>query len=108
MKFTVPVLRISYQFADIDVEADTQEAADSKALDEAGNHLYSEKNVEYALADSDSEESRLRKALIRLRDGCERAAASPTKGPFKATADGCLEVFTQMVEDINKTLQPKE
>ena len=73
MKFTVPVLRISYQFADIDVEAPTQEAADSKALDEAGNHLYSEKNVEYALADSPSKSEAIEQAAMELVKVLERA-----------------------------------
>ena len=73
MKFTVPVLRISYQFADIEVEADTQEAADSKALDEAGNHLYSEKNVEYALADSPSKAEAIGQVAMELVKVLERA-----------------------------------
>ena len=73
MKFTVPVLRISYQFADIDVEADTQEAADNAALDEAGNHLYSEKNVEYALADSPSKAEAIGQAAMELVKVLERA-----------------------------------
>ena len=51
-KFTIPVVRISYQHRDIEVEAETQEEANNKALDEAGNHLFDEKNAEYQLESS--------------------------------------------------------
>lgn len=49
-KFTVSVCRTSYQFTDIEVEADSQEEANELALDEAGGHTYSEKSAEYSLA----------------------------------------------------------
>ena len=73
MNFTVQVCRISYQFADIEADAPTQEEADKKALDEAGSHLYEEKNVEYALADSPSKAEAIGQAAIELVKVLERA-----------------------------------
>jgi hypothetical protein len=46
-KFTVPVVRIGYGFTNIEVEATNQEEAEQLALDEAGDHEYSEKSSEY-------------------------------------------------------------
>lgn len=51
-KFKVDIVRISYSNKTIEVEADTQEEANNKALDEAGNHLFDEKNAEYQLENS--------------------------------------------------------
>lgn len=46
-KFQIPVVRTSYAFKTIEVEAGSLEEAQRKALDEAGNHEFSEKNVDY-------------------------------------------------------------
>lgn len=46
------VVRISYQFATIRVEAKSPELARAKAMAEAGNHYYKEKNVEYEPGDA--------------------------------------------------------
>jgi len=46
-KFSVNVVRIGYASMDIEVEADTEELAMDKALDTAGNHLFSEHSSEY-------------------------------------------------------------
>lgn len=48
-KFKVPVVRIGYGFTTIEVEAKNQEEANEKALDQAGDHEYSEKTSEYQL-----------------------------------------------------------
>ena len=50
-QFHIPVSRIGYSFASIAVESDTIEEAELKALDEAGNHEFSEKSAEYELTD---------------------------------------------------------
>lgn len=47
MKFKVNVIRIGYASKEIEVEAETAESAKEKALDEAGNHLYSEHTSDY-------------------------------------------------------------
>jgi hypothetical protein len=51
MKFKVTVCRVAYAFNTVDVEADSAEEAKNIAVDEAGNHTYSEKNVEYEAHD---------------------------------------------------------
>ena len=48
-KFDVGVCRIGYGFGSIEVQASSQEEANEKALDEAGDHLFSEKTSEYVL-----------------------------------------------------------
>jgi hypothetical protein len=47
MKYKVNVTRIGYANLDIEVEADNPEDAERKALDTAGNHLFSEHHSEY-------------------------------------------------------------
>lgn len=49
-KFDVEVVRIGYGFATIPVEAETQEQADEMALDQAGDHEFSEKSSDYEIA----------------------------------------------------------
>ena len=47
--FDVPVCRVGYGFATITVMAHNDEEAEQLALDEAGNHEFSEKNSEYQI-----------------------------------------------------------
>lgn len=47
-KYSVEVCRTAWGFNTIEVEADNPEQAKEKALDEAGNYLYSEKSSEYS------------------------------------------------------------
>jgi len=47
MKYKVNVTRIGYANLDIEVEASSLEEAEEKALDEAGNHLFTEHHSEY-------------------------------------------------------------
>ena len=49
-EYEIEICRTGYGFATITVKADSQEA-ERKALDEAGDHLYSEKSSEYCLAE---------------------------------------------------------
>jgi hypothetical protein len=51
-KFLIPVVRIGYGFKTIEVEAESQEEAEELALDEAGDHEYSEKESQYEIEDS--------------------------------------------------------
>jgi hypothetical protein len=71
--FTVTVCRIGYGFKDIQVEADSQQEADEKALDEACNHEYSEKNAEYVLEGSLSPSDNIRIAAMELIKTLERS-----------------------------------
>lgn len=48
-KYKATVCRTSYGFTDIEVEANNQEEAEQKILDEAGDHNYSEKTADYTL-----------------------------------------------------------
>jgi hypothetical protein len=58
--YQIVICRVGYGFATIPVLAESQEEAEDLALDEAGNHEYSEKTSEYSLADGhDSSESAL-------------------------------------------------
>ncbi|MCA6372197.1 MAG: hypothetical protein IM631_12530 [Cytophagales bacterium] len=49
-EFTVSVMRTSYAFRDIKVQAKSQKEAEKLALDEAGDHDYSEKEADYSIA----------------------------------------------------------
>ena len=55
-KWKVSVIRKSYSCREIVVEANSMEEAGDKALDEAGDYLYSENGAEYELDDIDPEE----------------------------------------------------
>lgn len=46
-KYVVTMCRISYGFRDIEVEAETEEEATTKAHDTAGDYLYDEKTSDY-------------------------------------------------------------
>lgn len=46
-KFTVTVCRTSYAFRDITVKASNEKEALELAIDEAGNHEFSEKSADY-------------------------------------------------------------
>jgi hypothetical protein len=48
-KFKVHVCRTAYAHLYLEVEADTQEEAEKKALDEAGDHSFSENNTDYTV-----------------------------------------------------------
>jgi hypothetical protein len=50
-KYTVTVIRTSYASRDIEVEAENEILAKEMAMDESGNHLYSEHNADYAVED---------------------------------------------------------
>lgn len=50
-KYKVNVVRTSNGFREIEVEADNPADAASKALDEAGNHVFSEKVSDYNVED---------------------------------------------------------
>lgn len=55
-KYIVNVCRIAYGNLDIEVEANSPEQAEEKALNEAGNHLFSEHSSEYeAMSVSESQ-----------------------------------------------------
>ena len=47
MQFDVQVTRIAYAVKTIRVEADGPDEARQKALEEAGNHLFTEHNSDY-------------------------------------------------------------
>lgn len=65
--FKVDILRTGYSIKSIEVDAGTQEEANAKALNQAGNHEFSEDNSEYALADAPSSDDRLRDLLRTMR-----------------------------------------
>jgi hypothetical protein len=47
--FKIEVVRISYGFKTIEVQADNLEDAQNKALDDAGNYEFTESSAEYEL-----------------------------------------------------------
>jgi hypothetical protein len=47
MRYKVSVTRIGYANLEVEVEAENPEDAERKALDTAGNHLFSEHSSEY-------------------------------------------------------------
>ena len=51
-KYTVPVARIGYSMMDIEVEAENEEEAIEKAIEEAGNHVFSEHSSDYEADDA--------------------------------------------------------
>ena len=58
--FDIPVCRIGYGFATITVKAKDQKEAEALALDQAGDHEYSEKNSDYVI---EGAEDRVQKLL---------------------------------------------
>lgn len=51
-KFTITVMRTAYAFHEIEVEANNVKDAEEKALNEAGDHEYSEKSADYSISNS--------------------------------------------------------
>jgi len=51
-KYKIEVCRIGYGYKTIEVEATSQEEAENMALDEAGDHEFSEKDAEYVLTNA--------------------------------------------------------
>jgi len=47
--YTVQICRVSYSFATVEVEADSLDEATNKALDNAGDLSYSEKDADYSI-----------------------------------------------------------
>lgn len=92
--FSVAVTRIGYSTKDFEVEAETQEEANEKALEEAGNYEFSEKESDYALADELNREDRLAALLREIHDDIGRrvdedAEDSPEIGSPFADLDNC-------------------
>lgn len=52
--FKVKVCRISYSFADIEIQANNQSEAEEKALDDAGEHDFCESDYEYKIENLNS------------------------------------------------------
>ena len=53
MKYTIEVTRVSFCTRDIEVEADSQEEAEEKALEEAPGLLFDDEvDAEYTIADN--------------------------------------------------------
>ena len=48
-KYKLEICRVSYAHNTINIEANSEEEAKTKALDEAGDHNYSEKNADYII-----------------------------------------------------------
>jgi hypothetical protein len=48
-KYTVGITRIGYGHRDLEIEADSQEEAEDKAIDEAGSYEYSENHSKYEI-----------------------------------------------------------
>ena len=66
-KFTIPVCRIGYSIKEIEVEADTQEAAEALALEQAPNESYgSEHASDYVL---EGEVDPVNRVLIHVEGG---------------------------------------
>lgn len=92
--FNVAVTRIGYATKNFEVEADTQEEANEKALEEAGNHEFSEKESDYALADELSREDRLAALLREIHDDVGQRVAEDARdypdiaSPFSDLSNG--------------------
>ena len=52
MKFKVNVIRTSYAFRTLEIEADNAEDAKEKAIDDADYHEFSEKSADYSVDDA--------------------------------------------------------
>lgn len=72
--FSVEVTRIGYATKEIEVNADTQEEANAKALDEAGNHTFDEQASDYELTNEPNREDTLRGLLREIHDEIGRRA----------------------------------
>lgn len=105
MKFTVPVVRISYQHHDIEVEADTQEEANQAALDQAGNHLYNEKHVEYQLADEPDIKTTAANALQGAYTMISDLSNGFPESELHQTPEQQLEEIEQAMKAIGSTVE---
>lgn len=54
--YIIPMTRIGIGYRDIEVKATSQREAEEKALDEAGNHEYSENSSDYIISTKASEQ----------------------------------------------------
>jgi hypothetical protein len=61
--FLVPVTRIGYGYNTFEVEASSQKEADEIALEQAGDHEFSEKDADYVLENSADKNDRMGKYL---------------------------------------------
>lgn len=66
--FTVEVTRIGYATKEIEVDAETQEEANQKALNEAGNYVFDEQTSDYELTNEPNREDNFRNLLKEIHD----------------------------------------
>lgn len=64
--FLVPVTRIGYGYKTFEVEANSQKQADEIALEQAGDHDFSEKDADYILDNSADKNDRMGKYLSKM------------------------------------------
>ena len=104
--FNVNICRIGYSTKDIEVEASTQEEANIKALDQAGNHCFDEQTADYELADEPNREDRLRNLLREIHDEIGRrvdedADNNPKMASPFADLDNC-DIMLRIRKELHK------
>lgn len=104
--FNVAVTRIGYATKDFEVEADTQEEANEKALEAAGNHEFNEKESDYALADELNREDRLAALLREIHDEIGRRVDEDAENDFQmanpfADLDNC-DIMLRIRKELHK------
>mgnify|MGYP000299390291 CR=1 FL=1 len=104
--FNVNICRIGYSTKDIEVEADTQEEANEKALEAAGNHEFNEKESDYALADELTREDRLDTLLREIHNEIGRrvdedADNNPKMASPFADLDNC-DIMLRIRKELHK------
>lgn len=98
-KFTIPVVRIGYGFANIDVEAHTENKAEQLALDEAGNYEFSEKNADYELEDKGNSKFS-QKDLIKIYHEINAECISQTENVSMTTIRNILTKYGINAEEL--------
>lgn len=89
--FKVNVDRIGYATREIEVEAPSQEEANLKALDTAGNFEYSEHTSEYFLSDEETKGQTAIRLLRELHNEIGRRADDGDQG--MADLDNCEPIL---------------
>jgi hypothetical protein len=80
-QYQIEVSRISYACLTLNIEADSQGEAEDKAMDEAGDHVFSEHSSEYSLTNGTQDDER-----VAAETSAEQALVDKVIEEIKANA----------------------
>lgn len=89
--FKIEVSRVGYACLTLDIEAKTQAEAEDKAMEEAGDHIFSEHSSEYSLTNGTQDDER-----IAVETAAEQALVDKVIEQIKS--DASREDYTAIEE----------